>query len=124
MRPVLRILLILGGILCIAAGIIGIFLPLLPTTPFLLLAGLMLANASPAIHRWLRSNRLTGPYLEAYRGGGGMSRRRKIFPIGLLWGTLLISGILTRQRGWIAVLLAVIGTGVTIHLVKLPESDR
>ena len=124
MRPVVRILLIIGGILSIAVGIIGIILPLLPTTPFLLLAGLMLANASPAVHRWLQTNRLTGPYLEAYREGGGISRRRKTFTIILLWGTLLISAILTRQRWWIPVLLAGIGIAVTIHLAKLPESER
>lgn len=72
-RPVLAAF----GILSVAMGTLGIFLPLLPTTPFLLLAGWLFAKSSPRRHTWLLNHPHLGPYIHAFRGKRGLTRTQK-----------------------------------------------
>ena len=71
-------LLMLCGLLCVMLGLLGAVLPLLPTTPFLLVAAACFERSSPRLQRWLFSNRLFGDALRRYRNGEGMPRRSKI----------------------------------------------
>lgn len=122
----LRILLVAAGFLCIALGVAGIVLPLLPTTPFLLLAAACFARSSPKLDDWLHHNRLFGPYLRAYRNGHGIPLRAKVSIITLLWLSVSLSAIFAiPDRLWAArLVLVLIGLIVSIHLVRMKTFRR
>lgn len=117
-KPV-RILLIFIGYVSVVFGVIGIFLPLLPTTPFLLLAAYCYAKSSDRFYNWLMTNRLFGKYIRNYKEGLGIKLYHKIFTIFLLWITIGYSVIIVISNKWIELLLVVIAISVTIHLIKL-----
>ncbi|MCK9304544.1 MAG: YbaN family protein [Bacteroidales bacterium] len=103
--------------ICVALGAIGIFVPLLPTTPFLLLAVILYMNSSHRMLRWLMQNRYLSPYIRDYFSGKGIPLRLKIKTLSLLWITLGLSSIFATEKLWVRLVLAGIGTGVTIHLL-------
>jgi len=117
-----RIILALAGLIAVGLGVLGAFLPLLPTTPFLLLAAACFARSSTRLHAWLHQNRLFGEYLRRYRAGEGMPLRAKIIALTLLWSSLAYSATLTLPKyGWmLSLLLVLIGLGVSLHLIRLP----
>ena len=119
MRRITRYLWVAGGTLAVALGIVGIFLPLLPTTPFLLLAAFLYARGSERFYAWLLGNRWFGGYLRRYREHRAMTRRHKAFTLTLLWiGIGASAGFLVPQ-GWARLLLAVVAVGVTAHILRL-----
>ena len=114
-----RTLLIFSGTFFLVLGILGIFLPILPTTPFLLLASFCYARSSQKFYRWLLNNRLCGAYIKNYIEGRGIPLKQKIFTLLLLWLTIGYSAIFIVPVVWVKILLAVIAIAVTIHLVKI-----
>jgi uncharacterized membrane protein YbaN (DUF454 family) len=116
----MRALLIVCGTLSVALGVIGIFLPLLPTTVFLLLAAACYARSSERFYLRLINNRWLGGYIRNQREGRGMRRRDKIVSVALLWIGIGATMIWTVDAWWLRLLLAAIAIGVTLHLVKLP----
>ena len=121
-----RRLLIAAGTISAAIGIVGIFVPLLPTTPFLLLAAACYLRSSQKFYGWLLNNRFIGAYLRNYLQGKGMPRKIKIITILLLWLTITCSIIFAVQGLIIRVLLLVIAIGVSIHilLIKTTEENK
>jgi hypothetical protein len=117
--PLRRALLVLVGLLSVGLGVLGIFLPLLPTTPFLLLAAACFARSSPRLSRWLHGNRWFGAFLCRYRRGEGMPRHAKILTLILLWGSLAASAWLAVPGQWwpLRIVLLLVGVGVTVHLL-------
>jgi len=114
-----RNLLIVLGSLSFALGIVGIFLPLLPTTPFLLLTATCYANASPKFYNWLMNHSVFGPYIQDFRSKRGIPKRAKIKAISLIVICFAFSSI------FIPVLIGklaffAIGAGVIAYLLKLP----
>lgn len=108
-----------AGTICVGLGAIGIFVPLLPTTPFLLLAAVCFARSSPRLLHWLTHNRWFGRYLRIYREGRGIPRREKILTIALLWITIAIAIWLFADHLWLRLALVLIATAVTIHLLRI-----
>jgi uncharacterized membrane protein YbaN (DUF454 family) len=111
-----KALLIFTGTVCVALGVLGMFLPLLPTTVFLLMAAYCYSRSSERFHTWLLTNRLFGPYISNYKSGKGISVRQKVSTISILWLSIgasiwLIGGF------WITLLLLAIATAVTVHLL-------
>jgi uncharacterized protein len=115
----MRLLLIAAGTLCVILGTIGIFLPVMPTTPFLLLAAACYARSSERFYHWLLNNRFLGTYIRNYREGLGMTLRAKVFTLTTLWAGIGYSAYIVDHLA-IRLLLVVIASGVTIHLVSLP----
>lgn len=97
-------------------GVIGIFIPILPTTPFLLLAAACYLRSSPRFHRWLMNNRLFGVYIRNYTEGRGIPVKVKLFTIALLWATIGIS-IWLAANLVVTIILSVIAAAVTLHIV-------
>jgi len=108
----------------VAIGTIGIFVPLLPTTPFLLLAVYFYMNSSRRHLKWLLKNRYLGMYIHNYTSKKGMPLWLKIRTISLLWITLIFGMIFATQNLHLRLFLAVVGIGVTIHIyVKKTSSS-
>jgi len=106
------------GFIFLGLGAVGVALPVLPTTPFVLLAAICFSAADNKLSGWLRRNRVFGPYLENYRTKQGISRQLKIASIIFVWVGLTISMIMVRTV-FICILLGIVGIGVTIHLLKI-----
>jgi uncharacterized membrane protein YbaN (DUF454 family) len=118
------ILLTALGLLFLALGLIGVFLPILPTTPFVLLGAACLTGTPKLRERILRIT-FFREYLENYQKGNGLPRRTVIKSLIFLWGMLLISMFLVAQL-WLTLLLIVVGICVTIHILWIakPKGDR
>ncbi|MBU1410669.1 YbaN family protein [Myxococcota bacterium] len=117
-----RALLIAAGLLCVALATAGVFLPILPTTPFLLLAAACFARSSERLYRWLHENRWFGPFLTRYRAGLGIPLLSKLMILMLLWITLAASAFLAMpdRLWWVRLILLAVGAGVTTHLLWIP----
>ncbi len=119
MQRAVKITLIALGTLSVALGVLGMFLPVMPTTPFLLLAAICYERSSDRFHRWLLTNRWFGEYIRNYRDGRGMLLRQKICTLTLLWLTIALSVVFFVPLWWVRALLVAIAAGVTIHLVRI-----
>lgn len=115
-----RTLLAIGGLVSLILGVIGAFLPLLPTVPFILLAAFCFAQSSERLHTWLINHRVFGPIIRDFEAGNGIPRRVKVRAISLLWLSMGVSAwIVDRPTLW--AVLALVGTCTTIYLWRLPE---
>lgn len=112
-------LIFLGGFISLILGIIGIILPILPTTPFLLLASAAFAKSSKKFHRWLLNNKILGSYIRNYKEGRGMSLKIKVITLLLLWITITISALFIMDLLWVQILLICIATAVSIHIILI-----
>lgn len=113
-----RYLLLILGFFLLGLGALGILLPVLPTTPFVLVAATCFAGSSPVVYKWLVSTRYFGDFIENYRNHTGVPMNVKAVALGFLWGILLLSAFLSANL-YITLLLAVVGICVTIHILKL-----
>jgi len=107
------------GTLSVLLGALGIFLPLLPTTPFLLLAAACFLRSSDRCYRWLIANRWFGRYIRDYREQRGVRRRVKIFSISLLWLAIGYSVLFVLSHPAPQILLIAIAACVTTHILSL-----
>ena len=123
-HPVLRWLLISAGLLCTALGIIGIFVPLLPTTPFLLLAAACFTRSSERFHSWLVNHNHLGPMIRGYLDGAGIPVRAKRTAITLVWLTLPPSALLLVPPVWAKLLLILLAISITWYLLSLPTRQE
>ena len=115
-RLLKRRLLIVAGTLSTGLGIIGVFIPILPTTPFLLLAAACYMRSSERSYQWLINNRIFGAYIRNYIEGKGMPVRIKIFTILLLWLAIGLSITFGVQNIVIRIVLICVAIGVTVHI--------
>jgi uncharacterized membrane protein YbaN (DUF454 family) len=107
------------GTIFLGIGIIGIFIPILPTTPFLLLAAFCYMRGSPRLYRMLLGNRFVGEYLKNYLEGKGMPVRVKIWTLGLLWLTIGLTIIFAVSSVIVRLLLLAVLIGVTAHILLI-----
>jgi len=115
-----KILLILLGTLSLIIGIIGIVVPGLPTTPFVLLTAGLYIRSSDKLYQRLIGNKIIGAYIVEYRSRKGMSLRTKISAIGTMWVMIAISCIFFQATFFIKgliILIGLVGTVVMIYIV-------
>lgn len=112
------------GAVSVGFGVIGIFVPLWPTTCFLLLAAWCFARSSPRAERWLNENRLFGKYLRDYRERGIISTRVRRTSLAVLWTFIGASAFLFLGRLWAVALLGLVAAAVTLHLYSLPTEAK
>ncbi len=111
---------IILGSACVALAVIGLFLPLLPTTPFLLLAAACYAKGSERLYTWLIEHKLFGHHILRYRSGQGMPRKAKVMAIGMTWAGLIFSMYLINGQAWLNAIIYFVGIGITAYLVTIP----
>ena len=114
-----RYVYLMSGILLVVIGIIGIFLPILPTTIFLILASACFVKGSPRANEWLRDHKILGAYIKNYQDKSGLTIRAKVLNIAVLWLMILSSAFLFTEELFIRLLLIAIAVGVTIHLLMV-----
>ncbi|MFQ5794338.1 MAG: YbaN family protein [Candidatus Bipolaricaulia bacterium] len=105
-------------------GILGIFLPLLPTAPFLLLAAACYARSSERFYNWLLNNKWFGNQIRNYLEGKGVSLRSKVSFISLLWITTTFSAVFIAPIFFVKIILILVAFGVTLHLLSIPTLKR
>jgi uncharacterized membrane protein YbaN (DUF454 family) len=110
---------VLAGLTSLGVGAVGVFVPLLPTTPFLLLAAACFLRSSDRLYQWLMNHRIFGSYIRNYREHRAMSITSKILVISLLWITIGYSILQVVQILVIQIILFMIAFGVTIHIITL-----
>ena len=114
----MKTLYIVLGSISLALGILGIFLPLLPTTPFLLLTATLYFKGSPRLYNWLLNHRHFGPYIRNFRENKAIPLRAKIISLVLMWGTMLYCIFFLIPFIWVKILLGLIAAGVTHHILS------
>lgn len=122
-NPLLRYSLLVIGWLSVALGVVGIFLPVLPTTPFLLLAAACFMRSSRRFYLWLVDHPRLGPWIRDYLNGEGIPRKAKCYAIGLMWLSIGISCWLVPLI-WARVFMLTSAVLVSLYILKqktLPE---
>lgn len=112
--------LLIIGWTSVCLGVLGIFLPLLPTTPFLLLAAACFVRSSPRFYHWLIEHPKLGKYVLHYLNGEGLPKKAKIYTISMIWLTMGISAWLVMPIIWGKLVLLLIGGCVSIYIWRLP----
>lgn len=112
----LKAFLIVIGFIAVGLGILGMFLPILPTTPFLLLAAACFAKSSNRFYHWLLNNKWFGSYIKNYREGKVIPLKIKIMALVFLWSTILLSTIFFLDNIYVRIVLLLIALAVTIHI--------
>jgi uncharacterized protein len=118
-NPLINFLLILAGSISVLLGIIGIFVPILPTTPFLLLAAACYIRSSDKFYSWLINNRWLGKYIQDYREKRGMKLSSKVLSISMLSVSIMYAVIYATDILILRIVLLLIAVSVTYHLISI-----
>ena len=117
--PAMRIFLIIVGSVSLVLGIVGIFVPMLPTTPFLLLSAAAWVKASPNLYAWLINHRIFGEYIRNYREHRAIPLRAKIISVSLVWLTIgYCIFAVVDEWWWAQVLMALLATAISWHILS------
>lgn len=112
------------GLISLGLGILGIFLPILPTTPFLLLSSYLFLKSSERLYCWLINHRIFGQYIKDFQIDKSIPIKVKISSISLLWITITISAVFFVPILWVKFLLFAIAIGVTIHILHYKTKKK
>jgi uncharacterized membrane protein YbaN (DUF454 family) len=121
--PIVRGLFFVAGVVALALGIAGIFLPVLPTTPLVLLAAACFARSYRPFHEWLIAHRLFGPLVREWHEHRSIPYRTKLFAIAMMAGTLTVSIVLFVDPPWLKAALAAFGVALGVYMYRLPSRD-
>lgn len=119
-QKIVRVFFFAAGSVSLAVGAIGIVLPVLPTTPLLLLAVACYCRSSERMTNWLLTNKYFGKYIKNYREGKGIPLKTKIFAITVMWAAILYAAFFIIPLWIVQLILFIIAAAVTIHLVSVP----
>ncbi len=112
------------GLISLSLGIVGIFLPLLPTTPFLILSAALFMKSSKRLYNWLMNHKYLGEHLQNYLLHKTISKKSKISALSLLWIAILATIIMIIDNLIIKILLLVIAIAVTIHILSFKSNKE
>lgn len=118
-----RVLLVIAGSLCLVLAVVGVFTPVLPTTPFVLLAAACYARASTRFHDRLLANRTFGPLIREWQRYRSIPRRTKILAIAMMATTLSVSIVFFVEPAWLKAALAAFGAVLAFWMYRIPSRD-
>lgn len=110
-------LLTILGCVSLGLGILGIFLPVLPTTPFLLLSAALFLRSHRGLYEWLMNHPKFGPYIKNFMEHKSIPLHVKIVSISMVWLTLLNCAIFVAGHWAFRLMFIMIAVGVTIHIL-------
>ena len=108
------------GSISLAAGLVGVFLPIIPTTPFILLSAWCFFRSSERLFQWVVSNETLGPTIQNYHEGKGITKNTKIRAIVMMWLAITLSVYFFVNNIYLTALLYIIAIGVSVYLYRLP----
>ena len=115
----MRIFLIVIGTISLGLGVLGIFLPMLPTTPFLLLSAAVWLKASPRLYHWLLNHKVLGEYIRNYREHRAIPLRVKIVSVSLVWLTIgYCIFAVVNEWWWAQLLMALLAIAISWHILS------
>jgi len=117
-HPIKRYFFVTVGTVSVGLGVIGIIVPVLPTTPFLLLGAACYLRGSQPLHDWLLGNRFLGSYIRNYMEGRGIPLKMKIWTLVLLWAVMTSTAALATESFLLRIILGVILVGVSIYILS------
>lgn len=120
----LKYILAILGLVSLFLGILGIFIPLLPTTPFLLLSAALFMKSSTRLYNWLINHKYLGKYLQNYIQHRAISTKSKITTISLLWITITLSIFFIVDKLIFKILLLAIAIAVTVHILSFKSNKE
>jgi uncharacterized membrane protein YbaN (DUF454 family) len=119
------------GLVCVGLGALGMVLPILPTTPFLLAAAACFCKSSPRMYNWLLTNKWFGEYIKNYREGRGLPMKTKITALTVLWVTIVVSIVFFLSRLLpeqlvfpLQLIMVAVAIGVSIHIMRIPTFKK
>lgn len=115
-----RIVYVILGSLFLILGAIGIFIPLLPTTPFWLLTCWFYVRSSEALYNRAMNNRYFGSYIRNYMVDKAIPLRSKIISVSIMWLSAILTSLFLIEYVWVKILLILISIGVTWHILSFP----
>ena len=118
-----KAVLVAAGSVSLALAVLGVFLPLLPTTPFLLLTSACYVRSSERLYGWLMGNRVLGPYIRNFKERRGIPLRGRIITVVLLWLPLLYS-VYRLDLLWLEVLLVLMGLTWSVLILRMKAAGR
>jgi uncharacterized membrane protein YbaN (DUF454 family) len=121
---IFKFILVLLGTISLCLGVLGIFLPLLPTTPFLLLSAALYFRGSTHFYNWLINHKVFGEYIRNFRENKAIPVRVKVISISLLWITILSSAYFFVPFVWLKILLIIIAVLVTRHILSFKNLNK
>ena len=114
----MKYLLIILGSISLALGVIGIFLPLLPTTPFLLLSAALYIRSSEQLYQWLINQKYLGAYIRNFREYRAIPLRAKIVSVSMVWITLTYCTITISEQIWLKATFILLAIGISWHILS------
>ena len=114
----MKYLLIILGSISLVLGVIGIFLPLLPTTPLLLLSAALYVRSSEKMYQWLIHHKYLGTYIRNFREHRAIPLRAKIISVSMVWISLIYCSITISENLWIKAMFIVLAIGVSWHILS------
>ena len=123
-NPVVRYVLFTLGWISFVLGMIGLLLPVVPTSPFLLLSAACFLRSSPRFYKWLTEHRWWGRYIRYFLDGQGIPRRIKVLILSMLWIMILSSALLIVKIMWVSVTMIIIAAAVSVYIIRLPEPQE
>ena len=114
----MKIILTIFGLIAVGLGVAGAFLPVLPTTPFLLLAGTLFLKGNERLHHWLMNHPRLGVYISNFLVHKAIPMKVKIGSVSTLWITLLYCAIFVAEHPLLRIGFITIAIGVTIHILS------
>jgi uncharacterized membrane protein YbaN (DUF454 family) len=120
----IRALFLIAGTVALGLGILGVFLPVLPTTPFVLLAAACYARGSRRFHQRLLANRTFGPIIVEWERHRSIPYRTKLAAVVLMSLTMATSIVFFVRPVWLKAVLAIMGIALALWLYRLPSRDR
>lgn len=118
-EPVIKIVFIALGGLSLTAGVIGIFIPGLPTTPFLLLSASLFAKSSERLHNWIVNHKVFGKYIREYREKKAIRLKYKVISLVMMW-TMIGVSMLLHDHWALRIVIGVLGAVGTFVLLRIP----
>lgn len=120
----MRIIFLFLGILSLVLGVVGVFLPVLPTTPFLLLSATLFLRSSQKLYDWLLSHPYLGEYIRNFKEHKAIPLRVKVVSVSLVWITLLYCALFVAREWWMSAMFIAIALGVSIHILHYKTLNK
>ena len=118
MKKVMKIVLTLLGLISLGLGIVGIFLPVLPTTPLLLLAAALFLKSNRGLYEWLLNHPKLGPYIRNFMEYKAIPLKIKILSVSMVWITLLCCAVFVAKVFWFRLFFVGLAIAISLHILQ------